>query len=105
MTNEEFLEFVLNDGYNTREFWSDEGWEWVKFKQARHPLFWVCTMNCKSGCGGKIALHSHCQEKYFSLAEISRLQRKPHIIDRRMSGEFLSYDENGNHEIIEFPFK
>ena len=55
------MEFVLNDGYSTREYWSAEGWKWKQFKQAKHPLFWVCADNCKSGCGGVLASYSHCQ--------------------------------------------
>jgi len=61
-------------------------------------------MNCKSGCGGKIASHSHCQEKFFTQGELNQLEIKSHSIGRKI-GEFLSYDENGNHEINEFPFK
>lgn len=70
VTNEQFLEFVLANGYATRELWTDEGWEWVQYKQAKHPLFWVCPMKCKSGCGGALAAHSHCQEKQFSKDEL-----------------------------------
>ena len=105
MTNEEYLEFVLSDGYNVREYWSDEGWEWVQFKQARHPLFWVCTMNYKSGCGGKIASHSHCHEKYFTLGEINQLDAMSHLMNNSQTNELLTYDQNGNCELHEFPFK
>ena len=70
VTNEQYLEFVLANGYGTREYWSDEGWEWVQYKQAKHPLFWVCPMKCKSGCGGTLAAHSHCKEKLFSKDEL-----------------------------------
>jgi formylglycine-generating enzyme required for sulfatase activity len=41
ITNEQFLEFVLSGGYQNPEYWCREGWEWVEFKKARHPLFWV----------------------------------------------------------------
>ena len=32
VTNEEFYEFVLADGYKNRGYWTEEGWEWVQFK-------------------------------------------------------------------------
>lgn len=43
VTNEEYLEFVEDGGYEKHEFWTDEGWRWVTFrrKKGSHPLFWV----------------------------------------------------------------
>jgi len=41
VSNEEFLEFVKEGGYEKEEFWSEEGQKWLKFKQAKHPTFWV----------------------------------------------------------------
>ena len=42
ITNREFLEFVLDGGYQREDLWTAEGWKWVQFRQARHPTFWVC---------------------------------------------------------------
>ena len=42
VTNKEFYEFVKDEGYKRRSLWSDEGWEWLQFRQASHPIFWVC---------------------------------------------------------------
>jgi len=42
ITNKEFLEFVQAEGYQRKEFWTDEGWKWKEFCKACHPLFWVC---------------------------------------------------------------
>ena len=42
ITNREFYQFVLDGGYETPAYWSEEGWSWVKYKQAKHPVFWVC---------------------------------------------------------------
>lgn len=75
MTNEEFLEFVLEKGYERREFWSDEGWEWVQYKQAKHPLYWICPLNCKSGCGGSISHYSHCKSDYFTEEEKDKFSK------------------------------
>ena len=40
VTNVEFLNFVLADGYARREFWSDAGWAWREKERAHHPLYW-----------------------------------------------------------------
>ena len=39
-TNADFLEFVEAGGYEKRELWDDEGWEWAQSSRASHPLFW-----------------------------------------------------------------
>jgi ergothioneine biosynthesis protein EgtB len=39
-TNSDFLEFVEAGGYEKRELWDEEGWEWVSSADVRHPLFW-----------------------------------------------------------------
>jgi gamma-glutamyl hercynylcysteine S-oxide synthase len=40
VTNAEFLEFVRDGGYATREWWSDEGWRWREQDGITHPMFW-----------------------------------------------------------------
>ncbi|HUI33363.1 MAG: 5-histidylcysteine sulfoxide synthase [Dysgonamonadaceae bacterium] len=39
-SNQEFLEFMKDDGYENEEFWTEEGWSWRNFKEAKMPLFW-----------------------------------------------------------------
>jgi putative 4-mercaptohistidine N1-methyltranferase len=41
VSNQEYLPFVEEGGYERREFWTEEGWKWVSFAKARHPLFWL----------------------------------------------------------------
>lgn len=41
VSNREFLAFVQAGGYQTRAYWSEEGWNWVQFRQARHPVWWI----------------------------------------------------------------
>lgn len=60
VTNGEFLRFVIDSGYDRRELWTTEGWQWRTFRQSRHPTFWVCSHGCKSGCGDDLAAYSHC---------------------------------------------
>ena len=41
VSNREFLEFIQDAGYQTKEFWTDEGWSWVQYKKQTHPHFWI----------------------------------------------------------------
>ncbi|RDD47836.1 Ergothioneine biosynthesis protein 1 [Trichoplax sp. H2] len=65
ITNGEYLKFVKDGGYERREFWSNEGWNWKIFRKAHHPVFWICDKGCKSGCGGNLSEYSHCQPRFF----------------------------------------
>ncbi|NLZ95371.1 MAG: 5-histidylcysteine sulfoxide synthase [Bacteroidales bacterium] len=39
-SNQEFLEFVNDEGYQTDKYWTEEGLSWRNFKEAQMPLFW-----------------------------------------------------------------
>lgn len=41
ITNKEYLEFVQNNGYDKEEFWSIEGWKWIKEQGIEFPKFWL----------------------------------------------------------------
>lgn len=41
VSNAEFMEFVENKGYEKKEFWDEEGLEYLKNTNAKHPIFWV----------------------------------------------------------------
>lgn len=41
VSNQEFLKFVESGGYTTENYWTPEGWGWVEFRQAQHPVFWI----------------------------------------------------------------
>ncbi len=43
-SNGEFLEFVMADGYNKKKYWTEEGWNWKSYKEAKNPLFWRHTI-------------------------------------------------------------
>jgi gamma-glutamyl hercynylcysteine S-oxide synthase len=40
VTNHDFLEFVESGGYDHRELWAEEEWNWLREGTIRHPLFW-----------------------------------------------------------------
>lgn len=41
VSNREFLEFVAAKGYATQQYWTDEGWNWVSYREAECPVYWV----------------------------------------------------------------
>ncbi len=41
VSNGEFMEFVKEGGYETKEYWDDEGRAFLKSSGAKHPIFWV----------------------------------------------------------------
>ncbi len=40
VSNGEFLEFMQAGGYEERQYWTDEGWGWVQYRNAKMPVFW-----------------------------------------------------------------
>jgi gamma-glutamyl hercynylcysteine S-oxide synthase len=41
VTNQEFERFIAEEGYTTREHWSEAGWSWVQESGARAPKYWT----------------------------------------------------------------
>eukprot|EP00854_Cymbomonas_tetramitiformis_P022868 gene22868-27637_t len=41
VSNGEFYEFVKAGGYSDPQFWTDDGWKWRAFRNAKWPTFWV----------------------------------------------------------------
>ncbi len=41
VSNQEYLGFVEDRGYEHEDYWTAEGWKWVGYTKARHPLFWM----------------------------------------------------------------
>lgn len=40
VSNADFLAFVDDNAYENKNYWTEEGWQWRTFKQAKIPLFW-----------------------------------------------------------------
>jgi formylglycine-generating enzyme required for sulfatase activity len=40
VTNEEFKVFMSDAGYKKQEFWTPEGWEWLKKENVTEPGYW-----------------------------------------------------------------
>jgi len=41
VSNSEWLEFMLDGGYEQPALWLSDGWDWCNRKQIRAPLYWV----------------------------------------------------------------
>lgn len=41
VSNSEFLSFVRGGGYSDRRWWTDAGWQWRTFRNAKRPIFWM----------------------------------------------------------------
>ncbi len=41
VSNGEFLDFVLDKGYENEEYWDEEGKKFLEFRKASHPVFWI----------------------------------------------------------------
>ena len=41
VSNQEFLAFVKDDGYQKTQHWTEEGQHWLSFKKPKMPVFWL----------------------------------------------------------------
>jgi len=41
VTNQQYLDFMAAGGYEAREFWGDEDWNWKTANAISHPVFWI----------------------------------------------------------------
>jgi len=41
VSNAEFFEFIEDNGYKNKQWWSEEGWSWCTYKKAEYPQFWI----------------------------------------------------------------
>ena len=40
ITNYQYLQFVLDNGYKNKKYWCEEGWNFIKNKKLEHPIYW-----------------------------------------------------------------
>src|SRR5690606_24772306 len=41
VSNQEYLSFIDDRGYQTDEYWEEEGLSWRNFSKVGHPAFWI----------------------------------------------------------------
>src|SRR6185436_14410019 len=57
VTNAQFLDFLNDRGYDRRELWSDEGWEWIQSERVSHPAFWERSSDSGQGWQWRAMFH------------------------------------------------
>lgn len=62
ISNGELFEFVAAGGYTDRRWWSDEGWAWRQYRNARWPTFWVAD--------GPAGLHRYRLRTIFAIVDM-----------------------------------
>ena len=40
VSNQDYLDFILDGGYETPEIWLSDGWHWAKKRSIQSPLYW-----------------------------------------------------------------
>lgn len=45
VSNQEFLEFVQDNGYENPQYWDSKSWNWKQQYDVQHPKFWLATNN------------------------------------------------------------
>lgn len=45
ITNYQYLQFVIDEGYSNKKYWSLEGWEFINKKNLKHPIYWQFNNN------------------------------------------------------------
>ncbi len=68
VSNQEYLAFVQDEGYQKVEFWTEEGQQWLAFTKAIMPRFWLektngCTLDSTLNSNNDSAIH--CSDKVY----------------------------------------
>ncbi|KAG5188808.1 hypothetical protein JKP88DRAFT_267490 [Tribonema minus] len=96
VTNGEFHEFVSQGGYSTRDLWTDDGWAWKAFKNAKWPAFWA-------PCGPS-GLHQYklrCVfEEAFSMWK-ARKEGRPFRITTELEQQLIRGKEDATDSVME----
>lgn len=45
VSNGEYMEFIQDGGYNSYQFWHEEGWNWVRQNKINLPMYWIMKEN------------------------------------------------------------
>ncbi len=62
ITNDEYLEFINDNGYQRPEFWLSDGWTWLNENGIRGPLYWYVV-------DGKLQRYSLAGPEQLSLSQ------------------------------------
>jgi len=49
VSNYDYLQFMLDGGYDAQKYWTEEGWKWNRSTKMKRPLFWIPDENLVNG--------------------------------------------------------
>ncbi|KAK9808976.1 hypothetical protein WJX72_007328 [[Myrmecia] bisecta] len=87
ISNGEFLQFVREGGYRNKALWSEEGWKWRTFRNAKWPAFWVLD--------GPAGLHRYKLRLCFEVVDmVAALPAVVNLHEARAYCNWLSQKQN-----------
>jgi len=97
VSNNDWLVFINNGGYENSNWWLDEGWAWVKHNQVQNPLYWHKNTDTNSfyqfSLEGSLSLDGHSAVRNISYFEADAYARwassnLPNFVGARLPTEF-----------------
>ena len=97
VSNEEYLAFIENGGYETPKYWLDEGWAWRKESNVSLPMYWLNTEEMYT-LGGVIKIPMNEPVRHISFYEANAFatwkgMRLPTEFEWEVASERLNWGE------------
>ena len=118
VSNQEYLDFVEDGGYDKPEYWDNEGNQWRKFSPINHPTFWVKKSNqawylrCMTEEipmpwnwpveVNQLEAHAFCQWKAQQTGLPIRLPSEDEYLRLREHSQALDYQDQANFNLQKF---
>lgn len=120
VSNQEYLAFVEDGGYEKTEYWDNEGNQWRNFTPVKHPTFWVKKVNTDQTwylrCMTKeipmpwnwpvevnqLEAHAFCQWKAQQTGLPIRLPSEDEYLRLREHSQALNYQQQANFNLQKF---
>ena len=104
VSNEDFLEFIMDDGYARHELWLDEGWAWIQGNEVRSPLHWhwMDGQWMEYGLGGLHPVNPHqavCHVSHYEAAAFAEWKglRLPTEAEWEVASDHFQWGERWEH--------
>ena len=119
VSNQEFLAFVEDGGYEKPEFWDNEGNQWRAFSPVKHPTFWLKKENDQAWylrCMteeipmpwnwpvevNQLEAHAFCQWKAQQTGKPIRLPSEDEYLRLREHSQALHFKNQANFNLQKF---